>query len=206
MSWGYSEETGEFGYWVVKVWDSWISDSSRVPYDTDVTFYRGYPTQIGSLEASDPFGDVIADLEFPGITGFDSLGPGGTVPWLKTYMNVDIYFLPCTVDSWTSFHGLPEQQLVNPVTNSTYLYLHEYDQDGNRIAPLWEGFFYAITPGPTSVSVRCKGALHQVDEYYAKPLTPLRPKPVEEMIARYFDPTRRGLWTQPLEIDWTGSG
>lgn len=203
MSWGYDEETGEFGLWTVRVWSSWASDSSRVPFDTDVTFVRDAPTQITEMGESDPFGPDTATLVFPTVTGFDSFGEGGTVPWMRDYENVDIYFLPCTEDSWSGFHGHTEQTVLNPLTNSTYLYVHEYNQDGSLVEPLWEGWFAQITPTTTQTTVLCKGALYQLDRYYAKPIHPLRPKPIEQMIARYFDPTRRGLWTQALEMDWT---
>lgn len=205
MTWGYSEATGEFGLFTVWVWDSWVSDATRVPYDLEVTHFRDVPIQIDDLQYQDPFSDAIATLTFPQITGHDTFGPGGTVPWMKSYENVDVYFLPATVASWESFHGYPESQILNPLTNNSYLYIHEYGVDGERIKPIWEGFFSGITPSTSGTTVLCKGALYQVDRYHSKPLNPLRPKPVEQLIGRYFDPTRRGLWTQPLEVDYVGS-
>lgn len=206
MTWNYTEATGEFGLFVVKVWDKWVSDSSRVPVDTDVTFYRDVPTQIQQMSEQDPFGPTDATLHFPAITGFDSFGAGGDIPWMKEFENVDIYYLPCSATSQTSLHGFPEATVLNPLTNSTYLYVHEYELVGSEwvpIKPVWEGFFTSITPTPTGTTVSCKGALYQLDRYYSKPLNPMRPKRTEEMISRYFAPDRRGLWTQPLVVDWT---
>jgi hypothetical protein len=217
MTWGYNEETGEFGIFSVWVWDRWIEAETTyegqdvstftgmrigVPVDQDVTFFRGVPTQINSLDYADPFGPTTANLSFPGITGFDRLGKPGGIEWLKRFTNVDVYFLPCTVDSWTTWHGHPEEQVINPLTNEYGLYVHEYDPSDVRIPAIWEGFINNVDPTSQGTNVVCQGALYQLDHHYSKPLNPLRPKRTEELIARYFDPRRRGLWTRPLIVDW----
>jgi hypothetical protein len=197
MTWDGTEITTGFGVYTVWVWDSWNNDTARIPFDTEVTYVRGTPTVIQDYSFTDPFGPEIATLLFPAITGFDS---SADFPWLKAYTNVDIYYLPCTVDSWTPDHGHPESQVLDPSTNSTMLYVHEFDQSGNRIKPIWEGFIQSRDPGYEGTTVSCKGAAYQLDNYYAKPINPLRPKRTEEMIARYFDPRRRGLWLKAMNL------
>jgi len=197
MTWGYSEATGEYGIFAVWVWDSWVEAEGTnvgVPIDTDVTFFRDIPVQILSLDYADPFGPTTATLSFPQITGFDSKA---SIPWLKPFTNVDVYYLPCTATSWHA----GESTVLNPLDNSSRLYVHEYDQTGTRILPIWEGFINNIDPTPTDTQIGCQGALYQLDHFYSKPLNPLRPKRVEELIARYFDPARRGIWTKPLIVD-----
>lgn len=55
----------------------------------DVTFFRGVPTQFGSMTSLDPFGDAAAQFTFPAITIRDKLGTGD-LSWLVPWANVDV--------------------------------------------------------------------------------------------------------------------
>jgi hypothetical protein len=57
--------------------------------DTDVTFFRGVPTQIQSWSSGDPFDDATAVLAFPQISPFETLGVG-ELSWLHGHAQVDI--------------------------------------------------------------------------------------------------------------------
>jgi hypothetical protein len=195
MSWTFTESINPDGYGVFYI-HAWRKKSDT---PVDVTFFRDVPALIDSMTYADPFGDATAVIRFPQITGFDgpySDPPTNTVPtdtvWLQEFTNIDITWVPAEPE-------VSAYPVLHPLTNSYGLYLHpEYS------VKVWEGFIETIDPSVTGVTVQCKGALYQLDRYFAKPLNPLRPKLVEEMIERYFDPRRRGLWTQPLEIDFTG--
>lgn len=56
---------------------------------TDVTMFRGAPTQVNSLSSTDPFGDATAQITFPQITGFESHNQGD-LKWLVPWTNFDI--------------------------------------------------------------------------------------------------------------------
>jgi hypothetical protein len=190
MSWTYDTSVNPNGYGLfwIKVWNTKGDEY-------DVTYLRGVPTVVENMTFADPFGDATAVLKFAQVTGFDGVT---SLPWLKEFTNVDIYWLPCTSTQWNT----GEQLVIDPITNQRTLYLHEKDQLGDPILPMWEGFFVSLDPSPEGTSVTCQGCLYQLDRYFAKPLFPWRPKTVESMIARYFDPRRRGLWTQPLVIEF----
>lgn len=192
MSWLFTKTISpEMGLHVIHVWRTLADDP------IDVTFFRGIPTALGDYSFVDPFGPANATLSFPQVTGHD--GPA-SVPWMREFTNVDITWLPASPVQWHA----GEQLIVNPLTGLKDLYLHEMNEAGVPYLPIWEGWFKTIQPSYNGTSVQCMGAAYQLDNYYAKPLYPLRPFSVEEMMSRYFDPRRRGLWTQPLEIDWTG--
>lgn len=173
---------------------SW-GDLQEVPVTkhnvTSVTWFRDAPTQIVDLEFVDPFGDATAQIEFPQCTGFDSPNNEETW-WLRKNVNVDIMWVPAT----TVPSAYP---CINPITNDWGMYLHPED---SRI--VWEGFTIKVNPSVSGVSMMLQGCLWQVDRYYAKPMFPLQPKTMESMFARYFDPRRRGLYTAPMKIDWSG--
>ena len=56
---------------------------------TDITLFRGVPTQIESMSSADPFGDATASLSFAQITGKDRPG-SGDLDWLVPWSDVDI--------------------------------------------------------------------------------------------------------------------
>lgn len=190
MNWssGWDVEYGDFSVFGISVWRG-----SEAPLD--VTFFRGVPTQITNLTYADPFGDATAVITFPQVTGYDSLDD---VPWMREFTQVDIYRYPCTTSPWHS----GEQKVLNPLTNTTDLYLHTKNQDGSLILPMWEGFFVSLSPSQQGTTVQCQGALYQLDYYYAKPQMPWRPRTVESQIWKYFNRAYRGIYTKNLEIDW----
>lgn len=202
VDWEFDETFGErYTVAAIKVWDTVQTDA------TDITWFRGKATVISSWQKVDPFGHSIATIVMPQCTRYDGpwADPGtNTVPsatwWLKAYVNVDIYTFECTTEQWHE----GEAMVVHPLTNKKTLYVHELHEDGSPVLPTWEGWVYRANPSADGWELSCKGALWQLDNYQSKPMNPLRPKPIEQMIARYFDPARRGLWTKPLRWDLTG--
>lgn len=73
--------TSQGGYWRIFV---------RPPGGTrqDITWFRDVPTQIQQMSTTDPFGDSVATMTVPGITGFDRPGTG-TLKWLQPKADVD---------------------------------------------------------------------------------------------------------------------
>lgn len=195
MSWQYTQSVNPSGYGIFMIHVR--RKEADVP--TDVTFFRDVPALINSMTYADPFGDATASIFFPQCTGFDgpySNPPTNTVPtdtvWLQEFTGVDILWVPATTTP-------SDHPVVNPMTNSYGLYLQP-----DQAVVAWEGFIVSVDPSAEGTTVNCQGALYQLDRYFAKPLNPMRPKLVEEMIERAFDRRRRGVWTQPLEIDFTG--
>jgi len=69
----------------------------------------------------------------------------------------------------------------------------------------WEGFIasYDVSSnsGGSELTIQCKGALYQLDNYLSKPEHPSSPIPYETLIKRSFNPeTHPGLATRKLEI------
>jgi|GEM_PF-6743626 len=132
------------------------------PYGTrgstplDVTFVRGAPTLVDSLGTSDPFGPTTAALTFTAITVLDRLG-AGDIAWCGPETDVDICWF------------LPDQE--EPVYR-------------------WEGYFASFeqssSGAESSLSVTCRGAMFQVDNWLAKPEYVYQPIPYEVAIARTF--------------------
>ena len=206
MTWDYTtvEHPEGMGLFYVLV--------QRQGYDwVDVTFFRNKPIIVEQFTYGDPFGDSTAVIRFPQITAFD--GPADDTWWLTERTNVNIYYFPATTDSWTPYHGLPEQLIYNPKTGQKNLYLHVADKVLNPEAlstgsstyyrnPDWEGFITSLDPGEDGVTVQCQGALFQLDSYLAKPQTPYRPVPFETLIQDNFNPRKRSLYTKRLQIHY----
>ena len=57
----------------------------------EVTFFRDVPTQINQMSTTDPFGDAVAALTFPAVTGFDRPGTGD-LWWMVPWTDVDIVY------------------------------------------------------------------------------------------------------------------
>lgn len=178
--WTYTDSItpDSFGVWRVLAW------RTKLETPTDITHLDNAPLQIVSLEFADPFDDATAAFSLPQYVGYSM------PPWLTEFTNIDVYWVPATSVS-------SAYPCINPITNQWDMYLHPEDQ-----YPIWQGFIQSIDIGMDGVNIQCQGALYQLDRYYAKPLYPMRPKLVENMIERAFDPSRRGLWTNPLVINW----
>jgi hypothetical protein len=199
MSWTFDQSISPdgFGLFFIHVWNR----ANQQPLD--VTFFRDVPAIVDQMTFADPFGPATAVLHFSQCTGFD--GPWEdpatkVVPsetwWLRENVNVDITWIPASTTQWFS----DEQMIVNPLTQQKTLYLHDRQMDGTPQPNTWEGFIVSTEPSYEGVSVQCQGALYQLDRYYAKPLSPMRPRTVEGYMCRYFDRRRRGIWTQDLVI------
>jgi len=178
--WTYTEAVSPNSYGVFRV----LAWRNKIDPKVDITYLFDAPVQIQSLEFDDPFDDALATIQLPSSTGFNF------PTWLREFTNIDVYWVPAT----TSSSSYP---CINPITNVWNMYLHPENQ-----IPLWQGYIQTIDVSYEGVTLQCQGALWQLDRYYAKPMYPLRPKLVENMIERAFDPQRRGLWTEPLVIDW----
>jgi hypothetical protein len=176
MSWtGYVVDNSPLGFFQVLV-------TTPAGLRQDVTFFRGIPVQVSGLGTSDPFGDSTASIEFPQITMFDKLGYGD-LDWLVPYSSVDI--------RWVS----PSDDPNNPWN---YEALNSWS---------WEGFIVSLDQqlddNSSTLSVQCKGALFQLDNYMATPTFPSQPIPYELLIKDAFDPVKHpGLRTQPLLIEF----
>lgn len=147
----------------------------RVPtYDWfEVTMFRNAACQVGSLESGDPFGDASCSISFPQITVFDEPGQGD-LWWLVPYADVNII--------WENVGD------------------HDYEWS-------WEGFIVSesleFSDSSSTLTVECKGALYQADNYLAQPWFPSRPVPYELLIKDALDPhAHQGLRIRPLDIVW----
>lgn len=139
----------------------------------EITFFRGAPTQIDMLETSDPFGDSSAALSFPQITIWDRPG-SGDLKWLVPYTDIDIVW---------------------------------QNADGYNFDWTWEGFSIdeslALSASDSGLSLECRGALHQADNYLAAPYYPQRPVPYEILIREALSPAKRpGLRTKELAVEF----
>lgn len=175
-------DTTVIGSWQIVVYD-------RVGNVTDLTVFRGAPTQLNNFSTSDPFGSKQLNMTFPQVTPFDSPGIG------------DLH--------WLAKGCLIAVRWIGPLPNE-----YQYGQTrivsgiGGPVMPTWDqGFCWEgqiITPtfdGVAGMTLVCTGAAYQLDFYQAKPEYPARPLPYEHAIARQF----RGkphLRMKPLRIAW----
>lgn len=139
----------------------------------EITMFRGAPVQVSALGSSDPFGDSTATLTFPQITIWDKPG-SGDLSWLVPYTDIDI--------TW---------QNVEP-----YSYVWQ-----------WEGFTIdeslTVTGNDSALTLECKGALYQADNYLAAPYYPQRPVPYEILIREALSPAKRpGLRTSAVTMEF----
>lgn len=139
----------------------------------EITFFRDVPTQVTALSTTDPFGDSGATLTFPQITIWDRPG-SGDLKWLVPYTDIDI------------------------VWQNTPEYHFQWS---------WEGFSIdeSLTLDATgsSLTLECRGALLQADNYLAAPYYPQRPVPYEILIRETLSPAKRpGLRTKELKMEF----
>lgn len=137
----------------------------------DVTFFRDAPTQVESLTTTDPFGPAVATVTFPSISMLDAPGRSD-LWWLRPEGDIDI----CWFTPWSD----------------TPLYR-------------WEGYMASFDYSPadaTSIlTVTCRGALLQMDNYLAKPEYVYQPIPYEVAISRQFT-DHPDLRVAPLTVEW----
>jgi hypothetical protein len=93
---------------------------------------------------------------------------------------------------------------LQPYTDVDIIWFDEQNQPTDFT---WEGFMVSeeITDGLT---VQCKGALYQIDNFLAAPFFPQYPVPYEKLLANAFSPTKHpSLRTSPLILtfpdNWT---
>lgn len=126
----------------------------------EVTWFRGSPTKLSSWSFADPFGAKEATFVFPGITYFDRIGEGD-LDWCAKDSNISLYF------------------------NGTLPAGYPYQHNGKGYYS-WEGFMTSFSFSAQGLSVTCKGAMYQLDNFLAKPEYLSRPLPYEYAIARQF--------------------
>jgi hypothetical protein len=104
--------------------DFGVSGSWRIkagPSRQDVTVVRGAPTQLQGLTTTDPFGPAAAELVFPALTVFDSLGVND-LAWAARENDVDIEWVDDTGTVVFTWEG--------------YFLSYSYDKGGVSIACL----------------------------------------------------------------------
>jgi hypothetical protein len=155
------------GFWRVLVYPYGNRGSSAL----DVTFVRGAPTLVESLETSDPFGPTTATLAFPSITMLDRLG-AGDIPWCGPETDVDICW-------FTPYSDTPMYR--------------------------WEGYFasfdFSASGSESMLTVTCRGAMFQVDNWLAKPEYVYQPIPYEVAISRAFSQVADSRLSA-LSVEW----
>lgn len=187
MSWTYDRLENGYGLFFV------FARNNANPW-TDITFVRGAPIQINELTYADPFSDSTAQFSVPSVPALDGYRKDNELWWLRPFTNIDVYFYPALPTPT----GGPA--VYNPDTMRKDLYLQVAGA-----TPIWQGFIVSLSPSSQGTQITCQGALYQLDRYYSKPYYPKRPVPMELLIKRQFDLTRRpGLFTADLIIDWPG--
>lgn len=193
-----------------------LNRMTGVPHD--VTYFRGAPTLLGSYSSGDPFGDAVAVMTFPSITGFDDFDSPEIGAWLGDNSNVDIWWIPGedptgvvvppgSADAINWKNPLTEQDWIAPVQTYTLVGSVYITPGVHRGVKVWEGYVtsFDLTDDANSaiLEVQCQGALYQADRYLMKPFYPASPQTLESLIAAVFDHAQRPhLRIQPLQIEW----
>jgi hypothetical protein len=192
MKWAFEQTRGVGGYFVVVF---------TVPGKAgrDVTYFRDVPVEIMSYSSGDPFGDSVASLRFPQITGFDDFGTGD-LEWLSTNASVDIYYRDAAYDA--------DGDLINSLTQKKNRAYHAPEWDDVVFQGFIASFDISQSSSEASLTVQCQGALFQVDRMISKPFFPARPYLHENLIARQLSPTRhpslrtKALGTPQFPAGW----
>ena len=154
-------------------WQVWVYPNGTRTQESavDVTFVRGAPTSVDEIATADPFGPTTASVKFPSVTLLDKIG-ASDLWWLQPESDIDIV--------WISYET------------------HE---------PLyrWEGYMasfdYSPTEAASELTVTCRGAMFQMDNYLAKPEYVYQPIPYEVAISRQFV-DHPDLRLAPLRTEW----
>ena len=189
----------------------------------NISLFRGAAIQVSDLTSRDPFGDATCNLQIPQVTIFDQPGQGDLF-WLKPYTNIDIRVIPFqpvrkdVPDTELSNSEIVQNYIEgiddNPIPGMeppTFYHVgaHQYDKnsDVNKY-PIkkwrWEGYIASWDISTQSgLSITCKGALYQLDNYLAKPDFPKQAIPYEILLTRAFKPSKHpGLLTNPLQVEF----
>jgi hypothetical protein len=181
----------------------------------DITFVRGAPTQLESYSNGDPFGDAVATMTFPAVTGWDD-PTDPELAWLADYTNIDIWWVPGVLPAGVILPGSDpgdSQPWIDPLTNQRDAIspVNEFSPGPVRVGPagikVWEGFIASqgVNSGESAdtIQIQCQGALFQADRYLEKPFFPPNPQTNESLIAAVFDhASRPHLRTAPLQVVW----
>lgn len=102
---------------------------------TEVTVFRGAPTQINSLSSTDPFGDATGSITFEQITSYDRPGQGD-LSWLVPKANVDIryYNADGSLHEW-SWEGIYISEDISETSYTVSLRGALYQADDFQAAP-----------------------------------------------------------------------
>lgn len=158
--------TGMTGYWSVHV-----NHTGRV---TDVTMFRGAPTQISSLTFTEPYGPAEATFTFPKITALEPFGNSSSdLWWLRDGSQVTVF--------WEATDPEYRDTLINGPKRS-----HSTSSSPTRMQ--WVGRMISMDANSAGdgVTVQCIGAMRVLDNYLAQPMAAARPTPVEQAIRRAF--------------------
>lgn len=189
---------------------------------TNLSRFRDAPVQLTEMSTRDPFGDAALSITFPNITIFDRPGQGD-LSWLLPYTSIDVRFIPVSksrpdvpdsektnteilVDFMEGETDNPIPGLEPPIFYQIGGYQFNPDVEENIYRyPLtkwkWEGFIASYDINNQGLTISCKGALYQLDNYLAKPEFPHVPIPYELLLKRSFNPgTHPGLVTNPLHV------
>lgn len=90
-------------------WQLAVSSPGQVP--TDITVFRGVPTQPGAMAFEDPFGPSNFTFTLPAVSVFDAIGKGD-LSWLAKEANIDVLHIgsmpvgyPFAGFAWEGFIG-----------------------------------------------------------------------------------------------------
>lgn len=179
--------SGLTGYWYVLITNR---NHRGVTETKNVSFFRGIPTQVGSVTFTEPYGPAEASMTFPAISALEPFGNSSSdLWWLRDGSKVEI--------TWVVTDPSYAETLNNPAVRKGMLY------------PLpnacrWEGRLVSVDAASSGagVSVQCIGAMRVLDNYLAQPMIAARPTPIEKAIARAFRVAdeRHPTGLRPLDV------
>lgn len=138
------QAAGTAGYWTINT-----SAPGRSP--RNVTTVRNAPTRINSYSFEDPFGPKQANVLFPGITMYDTLG-SGELDWLFREANLDLV--------WTG--TLPSSYPYDSFRWEGYMESFDFGPDGLTVAlkgALYQADNYLAKPEYTSQPLAYENAI-----------------------------------------------
>jgi hypothetical protein len=192
--------------WTQNVIDRRLSGTLRVHMmspqggPVDVTYYRGIPTQVTNFTLQDPFGPSTAEISFPQLSAFDN-PHSPELTWISAGANLDLYWLDYQKAEAAFQAALAE----NPTADDALQAQMRAKAESISLVKLWEGYVasaaYNQTEDDSTISLQCKGALFQADNYLAYPQFPPTPIPYELLIRDGLNPvTHPTLRTTGVKI------
>src|SRR5689334_4666047 len=171
-----SHDTHRAGIWVLMV---------RPPGGSpvNITTFRGSPMKIESYSFTDPYGPGQMSVTIPAVSPFEQKGVGD-LSWAVKGADIDLI--------WKG--DLPPNYPIG------------YRTPAGVVTPSfrWEGFLTTFSLNKSGgITLQCKGAMLQLDNWLAKPEYTARPLPYEWAMARQFR-NRPALRLMPLKVVWPG--